>query len=126
MTTIQKPKVKLTIPGQLPGLNEYILAERGNRYAAAKMKQEAETRVCWEIKSQLKGVTFLKPVQVSYLWIEPNRRRDKDNIAFARKFIQDALVEMNVLKGDGWKHIEGFSDSFEVGAPRVEIEITET
>ena len=117
--------MKLTVLGQLPGLNEYILAERGNRYAAAKMKTDAEKTICWAIKEQLKGITFLNPVNISYLWIEPNRRRDKDNIAFARKFIQDALVEMKVLKGDGWKHIEGFSDRFEVGTPRVEIEIKE-
>ena len=29
---------KLTLPGPLPGLNEYINAERGNRYTAASMK----------------------------------------------------------------------------------------
>lgn len=28
----------LTIPGRLPGLNEYISAERTNRYKTAKMK----------------------------------------------------------------------------------------
>lgn len=32
----------LVIPGTLPGLNEYIAAERTNRYKAAAMKRKAE------------------------------------------------------------------------------------
>ncbi len=71
---------KLTIPGTLPGLNEYTAA---------------------------------------------NRKRDKDNIAFAKKFIFDALVENHVIPNDGWKNIDSFSDSFKVDTqhPRVEVEI---
>ena len=63
-----------------------------------------------------------------YLWVEKNRRRDKDNISsFGRKVIQDALVKMGVLRNDGWENIEGFSDNFAVdkGKPRIEIEIEE-
>lgn len=37
----------LVIPGTLPGLNEYIAAERTNRYKAAAMKREAESLVLW-------------------------------------------------------------------------------
>lgn len=54
--------------------------------------------------------------------------RDKDNISsFGRKVIQDGLVRVGVLKNDGWKHIEGFSDRFRVDEknPRVEVEIIE-
>ena len=56
------------------------------------------------------------------------RRRDKDNIAFAKKFIQDALVKEKVLKNDGWAQIESWTDAFAVEAqhPRVEVEINET
>lgn len=69
-----------------------------------------------------------KPVFMEYLWIEPNRRRDKDNISsFGRKVIQDALVSAGVLKDDGWKHVVGFSDRFEVDKenPRIEVIIKE-
>jgi len=47
------------------------------------------------------------------------------NIAFAKKFIQDSLVQMGVLENDGWKHIEYFTDSFAVDPknPRVEVVI---
>lgn len=118
---------KFTIPGQLPGLNEYISAERGNRYAAAKMKRNAQELIGWSIRNDLGVISIDRPVQIKYRWFEKNRRRDKDNIAFARKFIQDALVECGVLPGDGWAWIEGFSDEFAVDPrlPRVEVEIEE-
>lgn len=41
------PERLLVIPGTLPGLNEYIAAERTNRYKAAVMKREAESLVLW-------------------------------------------------------------------------------
>lgn len=118
---------RIVIPGCLPGLNEYINAERTNRYKAAKMKRHAQDQIICAAKASLRGVRYLAPVLMHYIWVEPNKRRDKDNIAFARKFVQDALVEIGVLQNDGWKEIEGFTDSFKVDAknPRVEIIITE-
>lgn len=118
---------KLTIPCTLPGLNEYIKAERTNKYKAAAVKRGAEQTISLVIKSQLRGVRIDRPVVMHYIWAEPNRKRDKDNIAFARKFIQDSLVSMRVLPDDGWKYIEGFADEFVVdkGNPHVEVVIEE-
>ena len=76
----------------------------------------------------LRGVRIERPVFMKYLWVEPNRRRDLDNISsFGRKVIQDSLVDAGVLKDDGWKYVVGFSDSFEVDAdnPRIEVLIRE-
>lgn len=117
--------IQLTIPGRLPGLNEYINAERTNRHKAAKLKRDTQKRIALEIRSQLRGVRFSGPVFMAYAWIEPDRRRDKDNIAFARKFIQDALVHCGVLQNDGWADVAGFTDSFSVDKknPRIEIRI---
>ena len=103
---------RLKIRGVLPGANEYINAERTNKYKAAEMKRQAEHAVICAAKQQLRGVRFTKPVYMAYTWTEPNRRRDKDNIAFARKFIQDALVKAKILRNDGWAEIAGFSDTF--------------
>lgn len=118
--------MKLVIKGRLCGLNEYIEAERRNRYKAATMKREGEAIVGWGIKAcRLKKVS--QPVLMRYRWFEPNQKRDKDNITFGRKIIQDALVKMGILQGDGWKHIVGFTDEFYVDKkdPRIEVEITE-
>ena len=76
----------------------------------------------------MKGVRIENPVFMEFLWVEPNKRRDKDNISsFGRKVIQDALVQCGVLKDDGWRHVVGFSDRFEVDKenPRIEVKIRE-
>lgn len=118
--------IKLTIPGRLPGLNEYTKACRSNRYAGAKMKQDTENIICWEIKRQLGNKVFTA-VTLKFSWYEPNKRRDYDNIAFAKKFVLDSLQACLTLSGDGWKNIKGFSDEFCVDKqnPRIEIEISE-
>jgi|SRR5690554_3723353 len=118
-------RMKLTIPGRLPGLNQMLKVPRGDRFRAARLKREAETKIAWCIKQQLPGVQIQDKVTLHYTWYEPNRRRDLDNIASAHKFVQDALVTSGVLQGDGWRHVAGFSDSFEVDKtyPRVEVEI---
>ena len=89
---------KLTIPGRLPGLNELIEAERANRYKGAQLKKDAERRICAEIRRQLHGVHIRRPVVMRYLWVEPDRRRDRDNITAGRKFVQDALVRCKDCK----------------------------
>lgn len=117
----------LTIPGRLPGLNEYIAAERSNRHLGAKMKRDSGNIVSTYIRRSMRGIRIDNPVFIKYTWIEKNQRRDKDNIAFAKKFIQDALVQCGVLRNDGWKYIVGFTDEFEVDRenPRIEVRITE-
>lgn len=118
---------KLIIPGTLPGLNEYINAERSDKHKAAALKRSTEQLIAYMAVSQLRETSFTLPVTMSYRWVEPNRRRDKDNIAFAKKFVQDALVSCGYLPDDGWRQIEHFTDDFQVDAknPRVEVVITE-
>lgn len=118
----------LTIPGTLNNLNDYISAERTNRHKGAKMKASNGDIVAVAISQCMKGVKIEKPVFMEYLWVEPNRRRDLDNISsFGRKVIQDALVDTEVLKNDGWKYVVGFSDKFDVDKknPRIEVLIRE-
>jgi Holliday junction resolvase RusA-like endonuclease len=119
--------VTITIDGTLPGANEYINAERSNRYLAATMKRETQELIAAIARMETHGIVFEKPVKIAYRWVEPNRKRDLDNIAFARKFVQDALVSAGILTGDGWAQIVGFADEFAVDKewPRVEITIEE-
>ena len=76
------------------------------------------------------GMTKLagKKIDKAYIkfhWVEKKTRRDKDNIAFAKKFILDALQEMGILQNDGWSEILGFSDTFDVDKdnPRIEVSL---
>ena len=118
---------KFTIPGTLPSLNDYIFAFRKSKYQAASMKHQCK-QIVTAAAHKLRKVRFENPVHITYRWIEPNRRRDMDNISsFGRKVIQDALVSMGVLANDGWKEIAGFKDEFAVDKhrPRIEVEISE-
>ncbi|NGM16977.1 hypothetical protein GMI70_02965 [Eggerthellaceae bacterium zg-893] len=116
----------MTVPGRFPGLNDYVEAERANRYAAAKMKRDETERVAAEAAAQ-KVPSFSRPVRLGFLWVEPNRRRDLDNVAFAKKFVLDGLVAAGVIAGDGPRLVAGFEDSFSIDKedPRVEITIEE-
>lgn len=119
-------KVTFVIKGRLDGLNEYTKACRGNKFAGASMKEKNEKIIVSEIlRSKNRNEKISGKVYIKYKWYEPNKRRDFDNIAFAKKFIQDALVTAGVLSGDGWANIVGFSDEFYVDkkTPRVEVEI---
>lgn len=116
------------IIGRLNGNNEFIKANRSNPYLGNRMKQDAEDLVCWYIKTQLRGVHIKKQIHISYLFVEKNQRRDKDNIAsFGMKVIQDALVTSGVINNDGWKNIKSFDCDFAVDKdnPRIEVELIE-
>jgi hypothetical protein len=114
---------KLTIQGRLPGLNEYIQAERTHRYKASAMKKEWTSQVKMDAKVQ--KLKKCHPVEIIFTWFEPNMKRDKDNVAFAKKFILDGLVDAGILEGDGWKGYGDFDDRFEIDKknPRVEVEL---
>ena len=121
--------IKLTIPGTLPGLNEYINANRRNKYSAAKLKKDTEFRLYLLIKQQIPGVRIANPISLSFRFYEPNGRRDPDNVSsLFRKMFLDSLVKAQVIKDDGQRYIKGFKDDFFVDKdyPRVEVTITES
>ena len=119
--------VTLIIDGQLPNLNDYTLACRTHRKAGAKMKKSAEWMISVYIRKTLKDVAFKNPVRLAFRWYEPNKRRDLDNVCFAKKFILDALVSSGTIVTDGWKGVVGFTDEFFVDDkyPRIEVDIEE-
>ena len=49
---------------------------------------------------------------ITFNWIESNRKRDLDNVAFAKKFILDALVKCGKMKDDNRNYVLGFVDEF--------------
>lgn len=113
------------IRGNLHGLNEYISAERSNKYIGAKMKHEDMTAVCFYIG---KAERVRPPVWIDYHFYEATKRRDKDNVAgWAHKVIQDALIKRGVIQNDGWSWVEGWTDAFSVDRkrPRIEVRIYE-
>lgn len=120
---------KFVIEGRLWGLNDHVNAckSKYGQAISSRYKRETEGLIGWCIKKYLGSWKTDKMIYLKYKWIEPNTRRDLDNIAFAKKFIQDALVKQGVINNDGWKNILGFSDDFGIDKdnPRIEVEIIE-
>lgn len=119
---------RLTIPGRMPGLNEFIAACNSAYGEGHRMKQEHMHAAMWQIKAQLRGVKFTKPVFLLFTFYERDRRRDKDNVAgFAHKAIQDALVQCKTIQDDGWDYVTGHLDLFKVdrNKPRIEVQFIE-
>lgn len=117
--------MKLFIPGPLPTLNTMIAAMNANRHKGNALKKQWTEVVAWEAKRQ-KIAPATKSVTLHFTWHEKHNRRDKDNIAAAKKYVLDGLVLAGVLADDGWKHVEGFTDRFTVSTtPGVLVEIME-
>lgn len=115
--------MKYEINMKLPSLNEYIRACRSNKYVGAKFKKQIEDDISWFL---LKMPKYDKPIKIHFTWIEGNKRRDLDNVCFAKKFILDTMVKMGKLKDDNRNYVCAFTDTFEYGKEtKVILEIEE-
>ena len=113
----------IEIPMKLPSLNTYINACRSNRFQGGKMKKDLEKDIGVYVSKLPK---FEKPVTIHFHWIEGNKRRDLDNIAFGKKFILDSLVKNGRLLDDNRKCVTAFTDTFEYSnETKVILEIME-
>lgn len=101
----------ITIPHKLPSLNDYVRACRAHAMAGAQMKKKTERLITPYLKDlpRIEG-----PVKISCLWTDGNARRDIDNVAFAIKFILDALQKSGKLPNDGREYVKGIAHDFAV------------
>ena len=114
---------KIEIPFRLPSLNQYINECRRNKFAGAKMKKEVENDIGWYIN---RLPQYKNPIKIHFLWIEENKKRDLDNVCFAKKFILDSMVKAGKLNDDNRNYVMGFTDDFEYGnTSKVILEIEE-
>lgn len=114
---------KIEIPFKLPSLNQYINECRKNRYAGANMKKNIEEDIACYINDLPQ---YKNPIKIHFHWIEGNKKRDLDNVCFAKKFILDSMVKAGKLKDDNRKYVIGFEDTFEYGKEtKVILEIKE-
>lgn len=104
--------MKYEIDMKLPSLNDYIRVCRGNKYKAAKYKADIEHEIGFYL---LKMPKWDNPIKIHFTWVEGNKKRDLDNICFAKKFILDAMVKYGKLEDDNRKCVYAFTDTFEYG-----------
>lgn len=116
--------ISFVIKGRLDGLNNYTKACRSGYHAGNGMKQKNQLMV-EKALAEYNIAPIKEKIYLLYRWYEPNSKRDLDNIAFAHKFIQDAMVAKSIIVDDGWKYIGGFKDEFYVDRnnPRIEVYI---
>ena len=95
----------------LPGFNEME-----DDWARAHRMKAANKRKMWKqhISRYLGSVPKFNRIWVDFVYVEPNKSRDPDNIAAVKKLIFDTLVDMKVIKKDGWKNVAGWRDRFKV------------
>lgn len=119
-------QVKIIIPlAHLPSLNEHDNANRANRFGGASMKKKATNACELYVKKAInEGFEIdTQPTDLQFTWYAENRRKDKDNIAFAVKYIFDGMVNAGLFTNDGWKQIGDWTNVFKIDKenPRVEI-----
>jgi len=115
--------MKFEIDMKLPSLNDYTRWCRSNKYLSANHKAKIEQQIGYCVLNMPK---WTKPIKIHFHWIEGNKKRDLDNICFAKKFILDAMVKYGKLKDDNRKYVTAFIDTFEYGkTTKVILEIEE-
>lgn len=121
-------KMKIILPGILPGKNEQINADRRNHFIGNRLKQQTQEALFWPIRIQSHGAKFTDHVTVRVVFYEPwNRqhRRDDDNIIHGCKYILDELVNMGILPDDNPKFVKLLPQrETECGDKGIRIEIT--
>lgn len=112
LSTYKEQEYIYTITDELCSLNEYINAERTNRFIASSIKKKM-TDICIKSCSCLLDTDIDKNglYDVFCQWNVTNNKKDSDNVFFGIKFILDGLVKGGVLKGDGRKNIRHISHS---------------
>ena len=111
----------------MPTLNEHDNANRANRFGGASMKKKA-TNLCatYVKKAMNEGFELMnQPCDFEFVWYLKNRRKDKDNVSFAKKYILDGMVDAGLIENDGWKQIGDWKERFELDKEFERVEIKE-
>ena len=93
--------MKIHIPYEFPNWNEYILAERSNRYIASDMKKVDKEAVIWLVKEKYQGSY---PVTLTIRPYFKHKKKDLDN--YRIKGLLDGLVSAGVIVNDNLTKID--------------------
>jgi Holliday junction resolvase RusA-like endonuclease len=108
----------LTLP-PLTSLNKYIAANNSNRFISNSIKQNETNLVAWQCRAQ-KAPKLAKLTSLEFIWKSKDKRQDKDNISFSKKFILDGMVKAGVIPNDTYSLLpDKIVDRYEIGEPGV-------
>lgn len=108
------------IRGSLAKLNEHDGANRANRFAGAKLKEQMTTLVAWQVKGK---PVITKPCYITFYW-KVSGRHDYDNVRFACKYVLDGMVKAGILENDNPKWVLGFKGDYFEKVPKGEEGVT--
>lgn len=103
-------KADFVVWGRLAGWNDLDRKHHWHKVYETKHK---EMRRVMEAIVACRLKPFNEPVSITITWIEPDYRRDPDNIASGGfKIILDALVKKGILPNDTRKWIKNVTNEF--------------
>jgi len=114
--------MNIVLEGEFPNLNQEISHAKSHFAIYAKYKKEWT----WMVELQCRTLPPIKeyPVSITFTWVTKNKRKDPDNVAFAKKYILDGLVHAGILENDSRKFIHSIQDFFATATnPYVIVEI---
>jgi hypothetical protein len=123
-------RLQFTIPGRLAGANEVTRANRAHWSKGARLRKDDLETCMWAIRVAMGfwDGPWGTPVAVSFIWIEPDGRRDPDNVMSGQKQVLDALVRLGVIPNDTRQWIKSLTHYFpdpDKKDPRVEVTVEE-
>jgi hypothetical protein len=98
----------------MPTLNEFLAASKTHRMKASGIKRDVEDNLVLEM-SRMLPIDY--PAVYIFTWIDHKFNADPDNIAFAHKFVFDALQKAGRIPDDNITWVKGLADRFVVIDP---------
>ena len=113
------------IDQKLPSLNQYV-KEVGRHYQGGAKFKRYYKEIIWAYYKEARIKPLKMPCRISFEWHEKKggHKRDLDNIAFAKKFILDSLVDGGILPDDNRDVVTEFVDTFKLDAEATGVLIT--
>lgn len=114
--------MKISINHELPDLNTEINYAKKHWSYYAKHKKQTTQLIAWHFKG--KKAPPKPPFDFVFTWRCKNRRKDKDNIAFAIKYIFDGMVEAGFIPDDNWDYIGDISHKHVIDKDNVGVDVS--
>ncbi len=120
--------IKYIFYGEPVSFNEYINAERTNRFRAAKIKKTETETIVLELQYQ-KAEPIKYKMDINFKIYAKDKRRDPDSYMFFIKGFLDGMQLAGIIPNDSQNFIGAISQDaiyIDKKNPRIEVHITQS